>query len=125
MPSGKIYRLVFPDGSYYIGSTFLDLEKRLYYHKCKHYTETSRVYAKWREVGRNAVTIELLTEVEGDRLDLETIEDEYLLSCLDDEQCLNKKRAIADRVSYDYAYRNAHAEELAAKQKARRTKLSL
>ena len=109
--NGKIYKLIFPNNYYYYGSTCIDLAKRLYYHKCKHYKEKSLVYQEWRKVGRNAVTIELVENYScTNKRELEKRENEFILSSFKDEYCLNSKMAIEDPLSWK-VYRESHREQ--------------
>jgi len=59
-----IYRLVFPDGKYYVGKT-KDLRRRvhLYERKVKDLDDTSRVVTALREFGIENVGVEVLTSV--------------------------------------------------------------
>lgn len=59
-----VYRLVFPDGKYYVGKT-KDLRERvrLYEHKMKDSDDNSRVVCALREFGIENVGIEVLTSV--------------------------------------------------------------
>lgn len=119
--NGKIYRLQFPGGEYYIGSTCLDLSKRLYYHKCKHYQENSSVYIKWREVGRNNVEIFLIeTFACNTKNELEARENTIILEHIENELCLNKKRAIA---SPDYQKQYVEKNRDAINEKRRQGRL--
>jgi hypothetical protein len=110
--NGKIYRLQFPDDSFYVGSTCLELSKRLYWHKCSHYKCSSPLYLKWREVGRNAVEIFLIeTFACNSKNELEARENTIILQHKDNDLCLNKKRAIASP-NYDKEYRERNKELL-------------
>jgi hypothetical protein len=108
---GKIYKLQFPDKSFYIGSTCLELSKRLYYHKCKRpykSADTHPMYLKWREIGRNDVEIVLIEDYPcKSKNELESKENEHILLHIDNPLCMNRKRAIADP-DYNKKYEKSH-----------------
>jgi hypothetical protein len=109
--NGKIYKLQFTDGHFYIGSTCVELSKRLYYHKCKiNKTETDNhpMFQKWRIEGRNSVEIFLIEAFPcNTKNELEAKENEYILKHKDDPKCFNRKRAIADP-DYNKKWEAAH-----------------
>jgi hypothetical protein len=79
---GKIYRIYWPDGRFYIGSTIQVLKYRL--NKHKHYNQLCISSTDWSEA-----KIECLEEIECETLqDLHYLERVYLETCKD-EYCLN------------------------------------
>jgi hypothetical protein len=81
---GKIYRIYWPDGRFYIGSTVQSLTERIRIHKRRNILNLSP--KDWSEA-----KIEILEEVECETLrDLHYLERIYLETCKDD-LCLNKK----------------------------------
>ena len=80
---GKIYRMYWPDGRFYIGSTVQLLTDRIRTHKRRNILNLSP--KDWSEA-----KIECLEEVECEiRRDLNYLERIYLETCKDD-LCLNK-----------------------------------
>ena len=80
---GKIYRMYWPDGRFYIGSTILPLTERIHKHKSNNILNLTPT--DWSEA-----KIECLEEVECEtRRDLYYLERIYLDTCTDD-LCLNK-----------------------------------
>ena len=93
---GFIYRLVFPDKKFYIGSTIQTLEDRLYRHRADSKVYKSNLYMHVNKIGWNDVNIELLEEVDINNLrDLHFIESEYFRLFYEDIDCLNTDNPYA------------------------------
>ena len=95
---GIIYKLVFPDGKFYIGSTTRDLRERFWDHKKCANPDNATVrhqplYEHWRKFSINTVTIECLEELECSHKDIRFIESEYINLFNADEDCLNQCKA--------------------------------
>jgi hypothetical protein len=92
---GIIYVLKFSDSKFYIGSTKSKIYDRFYIHKRDLLRgQTSKLYNHWRFVG-TIPEIEIIEEVEINSLtELHTLEKEYILSFLQDENCLNTYRPM-------------------------------
>lgn len=89
---GFIYRLVFPDKKFYIGSTIQTLEDRLAQHKydSKRRTKTSLLHKHVSKISWDDVNMELLEEVDiTTEYDIRFVEGEYIRLFRADEDCLN------------------------------------
>ena len=89
---GFIYRLIFPDNKFYIGSTIQTLQDRLAQHKYdfKRGTLKSKLHKYVLKESWNDVNIELLEEVDiTTEYDIRFIEGEYIRLFRADEDCLN------------------------------------
>lgn len=116
---GRIYRLKCSDGNFYDGSTETSLADRLGFHKWAATVRTSPLYAHIKTIGWDAVTIELLEEVECETSDdLKRLENEYIRRGKQDPMCLNVNMAIRsteEKKEQDRLYGMMHRE---AKQEA-------
>lgn len=120
---GSIYKLVFPDGKYYIGSTIRSLEERLWEHK-KHANPqniTQRnlpVYLHWRKFDIHSVKIELVEEIETQNIrDIRYLEAEYIKLMIDDPDCLTKGYSYStkeEQKEWKRQYWEEHHEKLKA-----------
>lgn len=111
MSSGKIYRLVFPGGYYYIGSTTKELSSRFKEHqrKAKLYPDR-KVYKKATEVGWESVKIEKFGNEEfTDEANLRLTESVLVEEALDDKLCLNCKRVFVTQEQAAYTARECGA----------------
>lgn len=106
---GVIYRLVFPDGKYYIGSTINKIYDRMYCHKrdCAN-GHKSKLYEHWKKFNQ-LPTIEILEEVEIHTLnDLHRLERFYVQPIFEDDECLNSYiPALTAKERRDYNRFNA------------------
>jgi len=110
--NGKIYRISCLDtGKYYIGSTIRTIEERLYKHKhsYKYYLNGKYHYVSSFDVlENNNYVIELVEEYScNNKRELNQRESIYIKKCIDDELCVNKRRAFItdeERKEYDKKY---------------------
>jgi hypothetical protein len=99
--NAKIYKVQCPTGHYYIGSTTSRLLcERLAGHRRdakKEGNRNNKLYSHFNTIGWDKATITLLESVictNGD--DLKKKENEYLITALEDELCLNRRIAYRD-----------------------------
>jgi hypothetical protein len=119
MPIGRIYRIVFPDQCYYIGSTVQSLTTRLADHIYLSQSTPDRpIHRKGLEHDWKC-EIEIIEEVDSDVL--YEYEDVWIRSCKDDELCLNVYNVIETKEDISNRKKQYHvqnAAERCAKQRA-------
>jgi predicted GIY-YIG superfamily endonuclease len=102
----SVYKIVCPDGCYYIGSTVQQVKNRIYEHIRKSVIDR-KVYNHIRSIGWDNVNIIILESCDEDK----RREREQSYINLKDEKCLNKINVIkADDYSETY-YQN-HREQM-------------
>jgi hypothetical protein len=116
----KLYKLVFPDGHYYIGSTtrpYLCQRMAVHRQACldERHVKTP-LYAHMRKVGAGSCSIDLIENCPCETKDeLRHRENELIVKAKKDPLCLNHNRAIIteqDRKEWEAAYK---AKEKAAR----------
>ena len=91
---GRIYRLEFPCGSYYIGSTTVELSIRKAGHKGQSKTGTSKLHQFIRTQNWSDVNIVLVEKCPcDDRETLLSKEAEHIRAARSDPKCLNSVNA--------------------------------
>ena len=91
--NGKIYKVQFDDGHFYIGSTAGELRRRLYEHRCKSSNSACSKYMK--KVGKDTCRIVLVEDYPCESKEhLRRKEDEHICENRDDLLCLNIVRAF-------------------------------
>jgi hypothetical protein len=115
--NGKIYRILCPDGHFYIGSTVSTLSVRMNTHKQKSKIETSRLYTHVKSNnGWDGVIIELLEEYPCTTArELTAREDYYIRSHKSNPKCLNENRSHVtpeERIEAQKKYYEEHKEEI-------------
>lgn len=91
--NGKIYKVQFDDGHYYIGSTAGELRRRLFEHRCKASDNACSKHMK--EVGKDTCRIVLVEDYPCEsREHLHRKEDEHIQAHRGNELCLNIFRAF-------------------------------
>lgn len=114
--NGKIYKVQFDDGHFYIGSTATELRKRFWEHKgdarqtaCTHYM---------KQVGKDTCRIVLIEDYPCKNKDeLRKKEDEHIQLHYENVLCLNILRAFVtpeEAKEKDKIYREAHNEKISA-----------
>lgn len=94
----SIYRIVFDDGRFYVGSTIVPVLTRFAQHKrAAEDGGTAKLYRNMREVGVDKVHVELVADNLGisTRDELLQIEDTYIREALRSKLCLNRNKPRA------------------------------
>lgn len=127
--NGKIYKVQFDDGHFYIGSTAGELRRRLFQHRINKTDKASICSKHIQKVGKNTCRIVLIEDYPCDSKEhLRRKEDEHIQAHRNDPMCLNIARAFLtdeDRAEYQRNYFKIHAErkkEVRAKRKASQVK---
>ena len=95
--TSKIYRIVFNDGKYYIGSTTQELNIRMNVHKTLSKKHTTTLYEHVRKVGWENASITLIENYPcASKDELNKKEKEYRIHAKDDMLCLNDTDDIED-----------------------------
>lgn len=115
--NGKIYYILCNDNYYYIGSTINNINKRLSYHKqCSNRFPNRRIYKHIHSIGWDNVNIEVLEEYPCNNIkELHERENYHIKQYLDDEYCLNIKKAVLTKeelLQYAKEYRDNHKEQI-------------
>ncbi len=116
--NGKIYRILCPDGQYYIGSTTSTLEQRLRQHKMQGKQNPNRkVYKTIHEQGWDSIEIELLEDFPcTTKNELTAREDIFIKQAKEnDPMCLNVIRSHVtqeEKKELLKQYYEAHKEEI-------------
>jgi len=98
---GKLYRLDAPDGSFYIGSTRLSLQKRFWCHKEDAKKRNSKLYQHINQVGWDAVKISLIDELICNSIqDLRLKENKEIEKYILDPLCLNTRKCFHNQKEY-------------------------
>ena len=93
--SSKIYRIVFNDGKYYIGSTTQELNIRMNVHKTRSKTHTTNLYEHVRKFGWENAKITLIEDYPCKSKDeLNNKEREHCIKVNSDPLCLNEANNI-------------------------------
>jgi hypothetical protein len=117
---GRVYRLKCGD-KYYIGSTVQKLNERFRSHKKHAKRNPYKCHNYFNENGWENVTVELLEENEFEnRNALNKREGEYILPCINDENCLNCNIAGRTQEESRKAYHDAHKEKRNLQARVRR-----
>ena len=113
---GKIYRLVCPDGHYYIGSTINQLKYRLNNHKVSSKSSKAKVYEYINAIGWDDIKIELIEDCPcNSKETLLQREAFYINELKDDTLCLNTNRSHVtqeEKKELLKQYYEAHKEEI-------------
>jgi hypothetical protein len=120
--NGKIYRIVCPDGQYYIGSTTSPLEDRLRQHKMHSKQNPARkLFKTIHTFGWDTVEMELVEAYScSSKQELTSREDSFIKQAKNDPMCLNQIRACVskeEKAETMKAYYEAHKEEIKEKHK--------
>ena len=95
--TSKIYRIVFNDGKYYIGSTTQELNIRMNVHKTLSKKHTTTLYEHVHKVGWENASITLIENYPcASKDELNKKEKEYRIHAKDDMLCLNDTDDIED-----------------------------
>ena len=95
--SSKIYRIVFNDGTYYIGSTTQELNIRMNVHKSRSKTHTTNLYEHVRKIGWDNAKITLIEDyVCKSKDELNNKEKEHRIKVNSDPLCLNDNSDIEE-----------------------------
>jgi len=116
--NGKIYKLSCPDGHYYIGSTAMKLEQRLYFHKHAITNKThGGTYTYFQKIPVDEITIELIEDCPCEsKKELNEYEDYYIELAMEDLLCLNSRRSHRTEEyikKYDKTYYEENKEHIA------------
>ena len=111
--NGKIYKVQFDDGHFYIGSTAGELRRRLHNHRAQQCKTACGRYIKI--VGEDTCRIVLVEDYPCENKDqLRRKEDEHIQLNRNNEMCLNIMRAFLtpeEKKTDRQTYRETHREE--------------